>query len=677
MAIRMTGLNSGLDTDTIVQALVSAQSLKVTKVENKLTKSEWTSEIWKDLNTKLYSLFNKQVSKLRTKGNYNLKKVSSSDESICTATASTSAPKGSHTLEVTQLATSQTVTSGKIKATSDQIKLKDLKMVTGTVIEINNAGKTSKFEVKDSSTIADYVKALKDAGLNANFDKKQQRLFISNSESGVAKSFSIKTVDSDSSGKQKTLKDSLLAEIDALVKEDGSPDTVAQDAAKAEMDAHLGDLEALSSADLTKIDTWLSMEDTTVQEIADAKAIIAGKSYTEEEISDLEALLGKEENGEPLDSTEQANLDAYKEYKEAEKYLEDNKTLVEAYEFEENNTDLVMAYEYLSTLDTDFSSNLKSYVSAKEYEVATGGEDQLTHIGLMSFDKNTSENPVGAPDGFSLIQGKDAEIILDGAKLTDSSNQFTVNGLTLDLKNAQPGKTISLTTTNDTSAVYDMVKDFVKEYNNVMKEMNTYYKAASAKGYDPLTDEQKEAMSDEEVEKWEKKIKDSLLRNDSTLASLMNAMRGSLIGAVKVDGKSYSLANLGIHTSSDYTEGGLLHIYGDEEDENYSTETNKLKEMIENDPETVMNALSQIGQNLYDTLNQKMGRTSLSSALTFYNDKKLKSEQDDYKKKIKQLQEKLTDLEDRYYDKFTAMEKAMAKLNSQTNALSSLMGGGQ
>ena len=54
MAIRMTGINSGLDTDSIIQALVSANSLKVTKVQNKLTKSEWTQEIWKDLNTKLY-----------------------------------------------------------------------------------------------------------------------------------------------------------------------------------------------------------------------------------------------------------------------------------------------------------------------------------------------------------------------------------------------------------------------------------------------------------------------------------------------------------------------------------------------------------------------------------------------------------------------------------------------
>ena len=54
MAIRMTGINSGLDTDSIIEALVSAQKAKVTKVQNKLTKSEWTEDIWKDLNTKLY-----------------------------------------------------------------------------------------------------------------------------------------------------------------------------------------------------------------------------------------------------------------------------------------------------------------------------------------------------------------------------------------------------------------------------------------------------------------------------------------------------------------------------------------------------------------------------------------------------------------------------------------------
>ena len=107
MAIRMTGLTSGLDTDSIIEALVSAQKMKVTKVENQLTKSEWTEDIWKDLNTKLYSLYSKQLTKFKTQGSNLTKKVSSSDESVATATATSSAAKGSHTLKVNKLAAAQ------------------------------------------------------------------------------------------------------------------------------------------------------------------------------------------------------------------------------------------------------------------------------------------------------------------------------------------------------------------------------------------------------------------------------------------------------------------------------------------------------------------------------------------------------------------------------------------
>ena len=70
MAIRMTGLTSGLDTESIVEALVSAQRTKVTKVKNKLTKNEWTEEIWSDLNKKIYSLYTDELTKFKTQGNY-------------------------------------------------------------------------------------------------------------------------------------------------------------------------------------------------------------------------------------------------------------------------------------------------------------------------------------------------------------------------------------------------------------------------------------------------------------------------------------------------------------------------------------------------------------------------------------------------------------------------------
>ena len=169
MAIRMTGINSGLDTDSIIQALVSAQKAKVTKVQNKLTKSEWTEDIWKDVNTKLYSLYTKQLTKFKTQGSYLTKKVSSSDESVATATATASAANGSHTLKVNKLAAAQSVTGAAISAASNKATLTSLGMEEGTVIKIATAeGKTKELEVTSDTTIADFTDACKSVGLNAN-----------------------------------------------------------------------------------------------------------------------------------------------------------------------------------------------------------------------------------------------------------------------------------------------------------------------------------------------------------------------------------------------------------------------------------------------------------------------------------------------------------------------------
>ena len=237
------------------------------------------------------------------------------------------------------------------------------------------------------------------------------------------------------------------------------------------------------------------------------------------------------------------------------------------------------------------------------------------------------------------------------------------------------GKEISITVSKDTSAVYDTIKDFISEYNSILKSMNTSYNASTARGYDPLTDDQKKAMTDDEIEKWESKIKSSLLRRDNTMSGLISSFRNNMMGGYKAsDGKTYSLASLGITTSTDYKEGGLLHIKGDEDDDVFGDEENKLQKMLDEDPELVMEILTGLSNNLYEDLKKKMASTSMSSAMTFYNDKEMNSQLSDYAKDIKKWDAKLNALEDKYYKQFTAMEKAMASMQSQQNALAGFFG---
>lgn len=98
-------------------------------------------------------------------------------------------------------------------------------------------------------------------------------------------------------------------------------------------------------------------------------------------------------------------------------------------------------------------------------------------------------------------------------KYTGASNSFNINGLNITALSKTSGNDeISITTATDTQGIYDKIKDFLTEYNNVINEMTKLYNAASAGSYEPLTDDEKEKMSDKEIEKWEQKIKDSLLK---------------------------------------------------------------------------------------------------------------------------------------------------------------------
>ena len=279
------------------------------------------------------------------------------------------------------------------------------------------------------------------------------------------------------------------------------------------------------------------------------------------------------------------------------------------------------------------------------------------------------------------IDGCDAEITLNGIKYTGSSNSFSVNGLNITAQVVTgdgDANAISITTATDTQGIYDKIKDFLSQYNSLINEITSLYNADSAKGYDPLTDDEKDAMSDTEVEKWEQKIKDSLLRRDDNLESLMSAMTSAMSGAVEVNGKKMYLSNFGIKTlgylNAPANQQNAYHIDGDEDDANSSGNADKLMTAITNDPDTVINFMQGLADNLYKSVHTKMQSSSLSSIYTVYNDKEMASEYSDYTSIIKKWEQKLEDKEDYYYKKFSSMETALSKLNSQTSSLSSLFG---
>lgn len=712
MPIRMTGLTSGLDTESIVNQLMSAQRTKQTKVENKKQKLEWKQEIWKGLNTKIYGFYKDSLSKMKYSSNYSTKKASVSDSTKLTATASTKAAAGSYKVEIHSIASAQYVTSGKLstykdsdgkdKTATSSTKLSDLGMSLGTVLKLEVGDKSSALEVKDDTTIKDFVNFCSNAGLNATFDEKQQRFFLSSKDSGEENSFSLSANTYSSEGdtaitelndavglanltsSQKTKYNSIVygaiasgTQISDDDKETlksiavSSADADAKSKATEFYRASLNKTYDISDEEKEKIkkkydsDLTLSGDDRT-KAIADA--------IEKKKQSDIEEKLKTDEYKTKISEAVTKGITAEEVRKAGlavnnDSGVEDPAS-ISKYTFEKTETRKENA-------ENAIESAVGKFNTAIESGITSDNGSGLLKLGLSNFDGATSYKEGDLASNMVLSKAADTEIVYNGATLTSNNTSIEVAGVTLNLLGTTAaGESVNVTVSNDTSAVYDTIKEFITEYNSILKTMNTYYDAASASSYEVLTDEQKEAMSDDEVDKWNTKIKDSLLRRDSTLSSLISVMKTDMMGSYKAsNGKTYSLANLGISTSSkNYNEGGLLHIKGDEDDDEFADSTNTLMKMLEEDPDTVKEVLSGLASNLYDSLNKKMSTSTMSSALTFYNDKEMASQLSDYKKEISNWESKLSDMEEKYYSQFSAMETALAKLQSQQNTLSSYLG---
>lgn len=501
---RLTGLMSGMDTESIIEQLMEGRKKKVDTVKKNQKTVNYKQEAWKSLNTKLKNLQSKYLSTMRFSTAYAKKTTKVSNSSAVSVITGEGATNGVQSLEINKLAKTAYLTGGELgdgkQGFTALSTMADLGVSENGSFSVTSRGKSVDIEVTADTTISDVLTKLKDFGLNASFDEKNQRFFISAKESG----------------------------------EDNDFEFIAKD---------------------------------------------AGGS------SALDAL----------------------------KFIEDPS-------------------------DTTGKSAKK-------------------------------------------VVGQDAEILLNGAKFTNSTNVFEINGLTFTaLNETKEGESVTITTQDDTDGIYDTVKNFIKEYNSVINEMDKLYNAADSK-LQPLTDDEKDALSDREVEEWEKKLTESILRRDDNLSSVSSAIRGVMSSGFSVNGKTMYLSDFGIATLSYFNapdnEKNAYHIDGNLDDSDTAGNADKLKSMIASDPSTVVSFFTQLSQNLYDKM------TDLSKSVdgyrsfgSFYDDKKMKSDFTSFNSKISEMEKKLNAYEDKWYKKFSKMETAMAKMQSNTSAVTALIGGG-
>lgn len=719
MAIRLSGMVSGMDTESLVSALVSSYKLKKDNLVKAQTKLSWKQEKWKTMNTSIYSFYSGKLSSTRFSANYNLKTSSVSNDKYAKVTASSSAVNGTQRLKVKQLASTGYLTGGKITAAdgskiTGSTKMSDITGSTDGSISIKTGSGVKSIDITEDMNVNQFVAKLKEAGVNASFDENNARFFISAKDSGADNDFSLVANDTNGLNALKSLglfsvskedkdNDTDYAEykrLAALTEGSDAYNTelegmytkiTAKDTAKSYADKYNAAKNKLDA--LEADDTWdhsLSFEDY----IADIKNKTPGMldefdSYKVEK-KDSDGNTVKDEDGNVVYeyNTDDMDEEVKTAYEQAVKKKASNESLIKVYD--QSVKAIEDTKDYVS-IDDDGKAvadenNEKVLQEVSDTNVANQANAKVlldSKIAMANTVINDVENAEEDKTADSKtkavrIYGQDSEIELNGATFTNNTNDYSINGLTIQAMEVTGNDEVTITTNTDVDGIYDMIKGFLKDYNDLVKSIDVAYNAASSKGYEPLTSDEKDAMSDDEVKKWEDKIKDSLLRKDSTLGSVLDTMKNDMARSFKVGDKSYSLSSFGIATlgyfNSPENETGVYHIDGDKDDTKTSANTDKLREMISSDPDTVISFFSQLSTQLYSDLGKKMATSSTSSAYTVYNDKQMNTQYSEYNTKISAAEDKVTTWEDYYYSKFSAMESALAKMNAQSSSLSGLFG---
>jgi len=278
--------------------------------------------------------------------------------------------------------------------------------------------------------------------------------------------------------------------------------------------------------------------------------------------------------------------------------------------------------------------------------------------------------------------------------VTKSTNNFLIDGINFSLNNVG---TTTLNVNSNSQKTFDKIKGIIGKYNEIIDKINTKITEKTAKGFKPLTEEQKKEMKDEEIKAWEARAKEGLLRGDNDLQSMLHRMRSAFFDTVK--GAGVSLKEIGLDTSPDISQGGKIIIDESKLKNAIETKGNQVIDIFVKASSTAYNPdganttrygeegiLQRINDIMMDytrstrNTNGKKGalieKAGIKGTLSEFNNL-LSKQITDKEKMINDLTRKLSDKENSYYIKFSKLEQAMQNSNSQSSWLSQQLGGSQ
>lgn len=704
MVTRVSGFASGMDIDSIVSDMLKAQRAPLNKLLQKKQILEWQRDDYRAMNTALLNFRTNELTSMRLTTNYRTKTVSSSDGSKVTATATSAANQASYNIsEVGQLATAyvrqNSAAVNKSNATVDASK-----SLYSQRASFNN----QNFGWQDGAVL---TKSMKTDNIRSSTDKNVlENVFSTEEINNIKKTSAGEWVTGDWSVKingksyrvittgepaenqvlinttngNLTFKNEVAENSDIRIDYIGKSktETVSVSANKTVQLSEVGlsfeNIKALSftatQKDGSKETQTYKVEDDTDDSayvnILDTEDKTIGKVHKEMGVLTLtsEVLTSNESTSYSLDVnyshkytifSMSTNTSSGTQY---EKFIATGADSINDVARQVNDSKVGVSLFY------DSFSNKMTLTRKETGKYSESGND-LTVYGNLMNNVFKFASAVGE-DGESLIKsGENSSFTINGLKTERNSNTFTIDGVAFTLKQTfeATNSTVTIGVSNDNTKIYENIKGFIDKYNELIETIQAKTNETRNKDYQPLTDDERESLSDKQQEKWEEIAKAGLLRRDSILTGILSQMRTNFYSTVnnsEISANYNQLAKIGITTSANYLEGGKLVI-----------DEAKLKAAIEADPNSVEQLFrgeNGIIQKLTDTVNGAMDKLKTKAGNPFSTNDNftIGKELNNIAKRQESFEDRLEQLETRYWAQFTAMEQAIQKANSQSSSLS-------
>ncbi|CEP90978.1 MAG: flagellar filament capping protein FliD [Paeniclostridium sordellii] len=388
-------------------------------------------------------------------------------------------------------------------------------------------------------------------------------------------------------------------------------------------------------------------------------------SFTVNHLAKPASISGKPTTKDGKDITRDTTLENLKigtERKFSIKFVDGDKEVTKEIDIKPEDTLGTLIGKINESTDGKVKANFSEMT--KSFTIETTKTGEKSKLSIVDSSGNPS-NALSFLVSKNTDQGINSEIEVkskDGSFsdiLKQESNSFIIDGINYSV-HAEGSADIS--SSQDVEPVVENMKKFAEDYNKIMDKVYGLVTEKKNKDFPPLTDAQKEDMKEEEIEKWEKKAKVGLLRNDSEMRTFMDHMQNAIFGE-----NTKFLNECGLTSSEDYNKRGQISINED-----------KFRKALQNEGDRVYKAFAgnnnSVLEKMRKTMNNYVGGSSsifarkaglekTSSAIKNYYSEQLKRQED----MIKNLQRKMDRREDQLYKQFGQLEASMNKLNSQMN----------